>query len=246
MITDTFIEYFRKAPRQGPGSEYTTRLATGFIENIGRNMKILDVGCGAGKQTIHLAKYLRCDITAIDFFPAMLDELQQRIHEAGLCSCVKTIRGSMDHMPFREEEFDVIWSEGAIFIMGFEKGINEWKKFLKPGGYVAVTDASWLTQTRPDEVENFWKCYPDIDTISNNIKKIENAGYVPAASFVLPEECWIENFYLPLMKHDEEFLKRHGNSKDAVAVVKDTAEEYRMYTTYKDYYSYVFYIMKKI
>jgi ubiquinone/menaquinone biosynthesis C-methylase UbiE len=247
MITDAFIEYFRKAPRQGPGSECTTKLAAGFIENIGRDLNILDVGCGAGRQTIQLAKYLRCNITALDFFPAMLDEFNSRVHEADLCTCIKSVRGSMDNMPFQDEEFDLIWSEGAIFIMGFKNGIKEWRKFVKKGGYIAVTDASWLTTTRPDEINNYWNnCYPDIDSISNNINAIEEAGYIPVASFVLPEDCWIENYYLPLMKHDEEFLKRHNYSEDAKAVVNETSEEYRMYTIYKDYYSYVFYIMKKI
>ena len=177
----------------------------------------------------------------------MLDILNKRIHENNLCSRIKTVRASMDSMPFQDEEFDLIWSEGAIFITGFENGINGWKKFLKKGGYLAVTDAAWLTPSRPAEINDFWNgCYPEITTIPDNLKKIENAGYVPVANFVLPEECWIENYYLPLQKQDEAFLKKHSFSEAAKAVVDDTANEYRLYAAYKDYYSYVFYVMKKL
>ena len=37
----------------------------------------------------------------------------------------------MDALPFQEEELDLIWSEGAIYNIGFERGMNEWNKFLK-------------------------------------------------------------------------------------------------------------------
>jgi ubiquinone/menaquinone biosynthesis C-methylase UbiE len=246
-ISNEFLEYFSNGRRQGPGSEYTTKLAAGFIDNIGRSLNILDVGCGAGRQTLHLAKYLRGNITAIDYFPVMLDIINKRIKDAGLCDRIKTIQCSMDNMPFKDEEFDLVWSEGAVFIVGFEKGINDWRRFIKKGGYLAVTDAAWMTAGRPDEINNYWNnCYPDIDIVSNNIKKIENAGYVPVANFALPEECWIENYYLPLQKQDEAFLKRHNYSQAAKDVVEETAQEFNMYKTYKDYYSYVFYIMKKL
>ena len=59
---------------------------------------------------------------------------------------VKGIVGSMDALPFEEEELDLIWSEGAIYNIGFERGLNEWRKYLKTGGYVAVSESSWFTE----------------------------------------------------------------------------------------------------
>jgi hypothetical protein len=37
---------------------------------------------------------------------------------------VKGIVGSMENLSFQKEEFDLIWSEGAIAGIGFEKGIR--------------------------------------------------------------------------------------------------------------------------
>ena len=98
---------------------------------------------------------------------------------------LRIVRGDMNELPFRPEAFDLIWSEGAIYFMGFEHGLREWSKFLKKGGYVAVTEASWFTDERPDEINDFWKQeYPGIDTIPNKVKQMQSTGYLPVASFV--------------------------------------------------------------
>ena len=57
---------------------------------------------------------------------------------------VKGIVGSMDNLPFQNEELDLIWSEGAIYNIGFERGLNEWRRYLKPGGYIAVSEVRGL------------------------------------------------------------------------------------------------------
>ena len=63
--------------------------------------------------------------------------------------------GDMTQLTFADETFDAIWSEGAIYNIGFGKGLSEWRRFLKPGGIIAVTDASWLTLDRPSEIADF-------------------------------------------------------------------------------------------
>ena len=66
---------------------------------------------------------------------------------------------------------------------------------------IAVSEVSWLTDTRPDEIEQFWNFnYAEIDTISNKIKKMEEAGYTPVAHFILPEYCWLDCFTNPCKK----------------------------------------------
>lgn len=46
----------------------------------------------------------------------------------------------MFELPFSANTFDIIWSEGAIFIIGFEQGLREWKPFLKLGGYLVLSE----------------------------------------------------------------------------------------------------------
>lgn len=189
-------EYFSSMERQGPGSPEMTMKALGFIDNLTEASRIADIGCGTGGQTMVLAQHAPGQITGIDLFPSFIDFLNANTRRLNLHGRVCGIVGSMENLPLEAEELDLIWSEGAIYNIGFNRGLKEWNYFLKKGGYVAVTEASWFTNERPDEINDFWlNVYPEIDTISNNMAKMEKNGYIPVASFILPESCWIDHFY---------------------------------------------------
>ena len=152
----------------------------------------------------------------------------------------------MESLPFKEEELDLIWSEGAIYNIGFERGINEWRKLLKPGGYIAVTENTWFTEERPEEIQSFWdKAYPEIDTISNKVGQMQKAGYLPVATFVVPEKCWTD-FYAGQSKMQESLLEKYKGDKTAEEYVACELYEAELYRKYKEYYGYVFYIGKRI
>jgi len=152
----------------------------------------------------------------------------------------------MDNLQFRDEELDLMWSEGAIYNIGFERGLNEWRKFLKTGGYVAVSEVSWFTEERPAEINEFWMdAYPEIDTIPNKVAQMLKAGYIPVATFILPENCWTEYFYTPQVNAQKVFLEKNAGNKSAVEFVVNQRHETHLYHKYKEYYGYVFYIGKK-
>ena len=152
-----------------------------------------------------------------------------------------------DKLPFDNDELDIIWSEGAIYNIGFETGIKMWKKFLKPNGYLAVSEITWTTNSRPKEIEEYWnREYPEIDTASNKIKILEKNGYSPLGYFILPQNSWIDNYYKPIEKRFAAFLEKHNNSEMARLIVEENKEEIRKYKKYKVYYSYGFYIAKKL
>jgi len=240
-------EYFSAVERQGPGSPEVTVKALSFIDSLTGKSCIADIGCGTGGQTMILAQHAPGKITGIDIFPGFINLFNVNAGKLNLQDRVKGIVGSMDNLPFQEEEFDLIWSEGAIYNIGFERGLNEWRKFLKPGGYVAVTEASWFTMERPAEIQEFWEnAYPEIDTIPNKVAQMQNAGYIPVATFILPENCWTEYFYAPLIAVKETFLKKHAGNKTAEEFIAFERYEESLYHKYKTYYGYVFYIGKKI
>ena len=152
----------------------------------------------------------------------------------------------MDNLPFRNEELDLIWSEGAIYNIGFERGLNEWRKFLRQRGYIAVSEASWFTEKRPDEIYEFWNnAYPEIDTIPNKVAQMQKAGYIPVATFILPENCWTEHFYAPLVLAQELFLNKYAGNRTAEEFIATERHGEELYRKYKAYYGYVFYIGKK-
>lgn len=240
------IDLHITAERQGPGDAAETRRAielSGLLER--RRLKIADIGCGTGASTLVLAADLDAHITAVDFLSDFLDALGLRAAQAGLAERVTTVNASMDSLPFELGSLDAIWSEGAIYNIGFENGVRRWRRFLKPGGILVVSELTWLTANRPAELEAHW-CgrYPEVDTASSKLAVLERNGYAPLGYFVLPEHCWLENYYRPLQQRFPAFLAKHGSSDAATAVVADEEVEIALYERYRAFVSYGFYIAR--
>lgn len=245
--TALICEYYSSTERQGPGSPEITLKALSFVEGLTEKSIIADIGCGTGGQTMILASHTQGQITGLDLFPNFIDIFNANAKKFGFHDRVKGIVQSMDKLSFCLESLDLIWSEGAIYNIGFERGLNEWKGFLKTGGYIAVTEASWFTDQRPQEIEEFWlDAYPGIDTIPNKLAQMQKVGYVPIASFILPDYCWTKNFFEPQNEAQGIFLNKYTGNKFAKDLVDNQNYERVLYDKYKDYYGYVFYIGKKI
>lgn len=241
------IDLHKGANRQGPGGDAETEKAID-LACIDRNapLKIADIGCGTGSSSLILARSLNANIIAVDLLQDFLDVLETRALCEGVAENITSLCASMDKLPFEEEEFDVIWSEGAIYNMGFQKGVTDWKRYLKTGGLLIASEISWITNTRPSELQIHWDSeYPEIDTASSKIKVLEENGYSPIGFFVLPDHCWLDNYYEPMRSNFQDFLSRNGNSEEACAIVEAEHREIELYEKYKDHYSYGVYIARK-
>lgn len=239
-------DFFSKTERQGPGSKEETIKALGFIDGLSKKSKIADIGCGTGGQTIVLGENTEGEIFGIDAWPDFINQFNQNAQIKNLQNRVKGIVGNMECLPFQEDELDLIWSEGAIYNIGFERGMNEWRKFLKKGGYIAVTENTWFSEKRPAEIQEFWqKIYPEIDTISNKVAQMQKAGYLPIATYVLPETIWMD-YYAWQASRREIFLKKHKGNIAIEEFIAAMQYEAELYYKYKAFYGYVFYIGKKI
>jgi len=245
---DLLADLHKRQKRQGPGGEAETNKAIALANlDSSEPLKIADIGCGTGASTLQLARSLNAEITAVDFLPEFIEALKGKAKAEGLHEKIIPLVYSMDELPFAEDEYDVLWSEGAIYNMGFEKGVIEWRRFLKPGGVLVVSEITWLTIDRPPELHQYWETqYPEIATASSKIGILEKSGYSPIGYFVLPEHCWLENYYGPLQDIFPNFLDRHKNDERAVAVIKSEKEEIALYKKYKNYYSYGVYAARKL
>lgn len=233
--------------RQGPGSPDVTRRAMVLAGLDGsRPLEIADIGCGTGAASLELARMLDARITAVDFLPSFLDVLRQRAQAQGLGRII-TLEASMDALPFTDASFDVIWSEGAVYNMGFEAGIAAWKRFLKPGGKLVLSEITWTTAARPQTITDYWTAqYPEIDTASAKLAVLERHGYRPEGYFLLPFCCWQEHYYGPLRERFPAFLDRHGHSPQAAAIVAAEEEEMALYQRCGQFYSYGMYVAAKV
>ena len=243
---ELLVDLHKDALRQGPGSDEATGLALRLAGlDDSRRLAIADIGCGTGASTLTLARALDADITAVDFLPEFLDVLQQRAQQQPLRGRITPLCASMGALPFADESLDVIWAEGAIYNIGFEEGITAWRRYLKPGGLLVVSEITWLTDARPGEIDEHWHGeYPEIATASAKIALLEKQGYVPEGYFVLPEACWLEHYYRPIQQRLPGFVSRNGNTEGARAIARAEEREIALYEQYGAYYSYGVYIAR--
>ncbi len=245
---ENIFKVHRDMPRQGPGDNESTRRALNLTGLTGRSLKVLDIGCGPGMQTVELAKNIDGRITALDFHKKYLEELSELAEKDGVGERIETLEGSMFELKkyFRRETFDLIWSEGAIYIMGFERGLKDVKPFLKSGGYLAVTEITWLENNPPKEIRKFWDAnYPQMGTIKSNIEIASESEYEVIDTFVLPENSWWENYYNPLKKRCELLKREEPNNLELMEFIQETEHEMELFKRYSSSYNYVFYVMKK-
>lgn len=245
---DLLVDLHRDGMRQGPGGDEETRLAvrlSGLTGNPG--LKIADIGCGTGASTLVLAEALDAQITAVDFLPEFLDKLEKDAVRAGVADRITTLPASMEALPFAEDEYDAIWSEGAIYNMGFAAGVEAWRRYLKPGGILAVSELTWLTDRRPGELQAHWdREYPEVDTAAGKLAVLERLGFSPIGYFTLPVHCWLDNYYRPLQRRFAAFLDRHDRSEAAQAIVQAEENEIALYERYSAFVSYGYYVARKV
>jgi len=246
MTLDAFFyQIFEYLPRQGPGCPGATRKVFSYLPPLPLGASVLDIGCGSGTQTRDLARLTHVNITAVDNHQPFLDAVSKKANEDGHAGRIKTVCASMDSLPFDPGQFDLIWSEGAIFIMGFEQGLAAWKPLLKNGGYMVVSDAAWFEPNPPRELVEWWETEGYIPKTENQLRElVKNAGLNLIRTYRLPEIGWWDNYYVPMLARIADLRKTHGSDPSCAAILDSLDHEAEMYRKYKRYYGYMFFVME--
>ncbi len=186
-------------------------------------------------------------VTAVDLFEPFLEKLGERAEEEGIGEDRLTVtRGDMEALSFEEAAFDLIWSEGAIYLLGFEHGLEAWRKFLKPGGFVAVSECTWLTATPSDEARAFWEAaYPTMGTIASNCEAAVRAGFEIIGTHVLSEDDWCERSVplRPCARGSRRCAQHMARRRKKCLRNEET--EIALFERHPGQYSYVFYVLRR-
>ncbi|MFV8836751.1 GNAT family N-acetyltransferase [Aquisalimonas sp. APHAB1-3] len=196
---DIFFEVYASLPRQGPGSRACAARALGLCHDLPPFPVILDLGCGVGGQTLQLAEMTRGSILAIDSSPPSIERLRTTVAERGLSQRVSAFVGDMAHLEQPPESFDLIWSEGALYSVGLLNALHVCYGLLRPGGYLAFTDAVWREEHPPPEVKTIFDLdYPTMGELEDDLAAIQDCGFELVGHFTLPDEAWWDDFYTPM------------------------------------------------
>ena len=243
--TELFFELFSGLPRQGPGTAASTRRALGLVPDVGPATRVLDVGCGTGAQTLVLAESSPARIVAVDNHPPFVDELNRKARERALADRLEARVADMRELDFADGSFDVIWCEGAIYNVGVEAGLRDWRRLLRPGGHVAFTDACWRKPDPPAECAAFWnREYPAIRDTPALLNAVEACGYETVGHFPLPASAWWDDYYRPLQDNVTAFRKRYRDA-DAEELADQCQTEIDIWHAYSAFYGYEFVVVRR-
>jgi len=187
--------------------------------------RILDIGCGSGVPTLELARLSDGEVIGIDTDQSCIDELNRKIKTKWLSERVKAINLSVFDMKFPDETFDVVWSEGVIGTIGFEKGLKEWLRLLKHNGYLVI---HYQQRCAADAVSN-----------------LPQYGYSLADTVLLPADAWWTEFYKPLEEKMVVLLHKYGSNSDALKLLMQFQKEMNMVKKNPEDFRSAFYKMKK-
>ncbi|MHC4994074.1 MAG: class I SAM-dependent methyltransferase [Planctomycetota bacterium] len=239
-----FFELYEGLPRGGPGSNAVTERAYRLVDV--KAPRILDIGCGPGMQSLHLARISGGEVVAIDNHQPFLDALAREAAAAGLRDRVSPVNVSMLEMDFEPGSFDVVWSEGAIYFMGFGNGVKRGRELVRDGGYLAYSEAVYFVDDPPKEVLDFWEGeYDDMGTVDQKIRVIEEAGVELVGHFPLPVSAWLDHFYDPMDRKIQSMREEYSGNEVALRVLEQAARESRFFRENHAYYGYEFFVMRK-
>ena len=181
----------------------------------------------------------------MDNHQPFLDAIRVQAGKDGTGGRIRTVCASMDALPFGKGQFNLIWSEGAVFNIGFENGLRTWKPFVKKGGFLVVSDAAWFEPNPPQELVRWWEMEGYRPGTEDQLREqVRNAGLRLLATYRLPEAGWWENYYVPMLARIKQLRGTHGSDPACAALLDSFENEAEMYRKYKRYYGYTIFIMQ--
>ena len=245
-----FFEVHKELPREGPGSTASTMRALDVIKPfLPESPRIVDVGCGPGAQTLVLATELpHARITAIDLCEPFLVQLRDRAKERQIGDRIDAIRADMGEwspiLSGKVEPVDLVWCEGAAYFIGIANALRRWSDWLKPGGFVAFTEAVWLTDAPSPRTLAIWEEYPELADPAACLALTEQCGYEVLGSFVLPQSDWLDDYYAPMQRRIDHLRTEYADDADAMRELDVHQEEIDVCREYGTEYGYLFVIAR--
>jgi SAM-dependent methyltransferase len=241
-----FFELYEGLPRGGPGDPGSTRRALALMKDLPARPRVLDLGCGPGRGSAELAVLTGGRVTAVDRHAPFLRQQAAAARAEGLGDRFDAVCADMRAAPFAPASFDLVWSEGALYNIGFREGLAACRRLAKPGGYIAATEAVWIVPEPPDEIRRWWEAqYPDIASIAEKAAVVAEAGIGLLGHFTLQPAAWRDHYYAPIEARLAGLRAVWGKDDAGHLVAADLDTEIAMFERWGHTYGYEFFVGRK-
>ena len=242
---ELLVELHAGLARLGPGDDASTRRALACCTPRPTTPAILDLGCGTGAQSLCLAGASGGRVTAVDLVPAFIATLVGRARAAGLARAIAPCVADMAGLPFADASFDLVWSEGAAYQLGFDTALARWGRLLRDGGWLVLSELTWFGAARPETAATFWQAhYPPMREDAENLAAAEALGWRVAGHFPLPQAAW-RAYHAPVCARLPELLAGHPDDPEAATLAAETRREVELMARHGRDCGYAFYVLQR-
>jgi SAM-dependent methyltransferase len=126
-------------------------------------------------------------------------------------------------MPFEDGQFDLVWAEGSISAVGFERALYDWKRLIKPEGFMVMHD--------------------EAGDVEAKMHLIEEHGYHLLHHFLIHENIWWDEYYTQLNEQIGEHYLDGGLPFEGMAL--EVFKEIEMYRSSPEKFRSAYFIMQK-
>ncbi|MFF3323849.1 GNAT family N-acetyltransferase [Streptomyces sp. NPDC002889] len=239
-LHDAFFALHHGLPRQGPGSDATSRRLLALAGPLPPRPRVLDLGCGPGRSALLLAAEAGAQVTAVDLHEPFLEELRQAAEARGLGDAIRTLHADMGDLPFPDSSFDLVWAESSAYSIGFDTALTSWRRLLAPGGALVLTECEWTAGQPSAEARAFWDQHYALRTTAENCAAALATGYTVFGAHRQPESDWQE-YYGPLRERASAADPASPGMEQALAA---TRAEIAMRQEHGDEYGYTGYVLR--
>lgn len=243
---EIFFEVYEALPRQGPGDRASAARALAMCHGLPVAPRILDMGCGAGGQTLHLADLTDGSIVAVDNHAPFIDRLKAIVAAHGLEGRILPLCADMAQTGLQPGSFDLIWSEGALYNLGLDAALPLCRSLLRPGGHLIFTDAVWRASDVPDAVrQGFEQDYPAMGWTHDVCAAVARHDLDLRGHFTLPDQAWWQDFYTPMQARVRELREKYGHDAEARGILDSIQRETELHAAHGDCYAYEFFVTRR-
>jgi SAM-dependent methyltransferase len=229
--------------RQGPGDETLARaLLHALTPRLPPQPRIADLGCGSGAGALLLAQWFATEVIAVDFAPSFVQQLVHQAQQRGLAHLIHTQVADFGQLDWAPECLDLLWSEGAAYVLGFAQALRCWRPLLTPGGIAVISELNWFCPNPPTQIHEYWHTvYPEIGDETCNCRRAQEAGFEVIATSRLSTQAWWDSYYTPLNAAIAR-MRPHANTS-MQAVIAETEQEIALFKQFSEFYGYTFYVL---